>query len=291
MEINRIYNGDCIELIMDIPDESVNVILTDPPYLYLKNQKLDRPFDEQTLFENSKRVLKKDGFIVLFGRGTSFYRWNTILADLGFIFKEEIIWNKIYNSSPVLPIQRFHESISIHTFCGHLNKNVTVPYLEVKQYNIDSIIGDIKRIKSALNNTKELDALNYFLTERIKPVLKRRNDKTSGCTISRNSTGLFNIPASVLSCISKGAREKSIIDCCHDRYKRIHPTQKPIRLLERILQLVSKDGDLILDPFSGSGSTAVACVNKCRNYIGFEIDEEYYSASVNRISNVNPKLF
>lgn len=84
------YNDDCITILREIPNESVDVILTDPPYLYLKH-KLDRPFDEQVFFNEAKRVLKKDGFIVLFGRGTSFYRWNTILADMGFQFKEEIV--------------------------------------------------------------------------------------------------------------------------------------------------------------------------------------------------------
>ena len=81
MEFNKIYNEDCINGIGRIPDASIDCVLTDPPYLYLKNQKLDRPFDESTLFLEFKRVLKPTGFVVLFGRGTSFYRWNTILAD------------------------------------------------------------------------------------------------------------------------------------------------------------------------------------------------------------------
>ena len=87
IEENKIYHCDNSELMPKLADESVNVILTDPPYLYLKNQKLDRPFDEQRFFSECRRVLKKDGFIVLFGRGTSFYRWNCILADLGFCSK------------------------------------------------------------------------------------------------------------------------------------------------------------------------------------------------------------
>ena len=87
LELNKIYNEDCLLGMKKIDSESIDCILTDPPYLYLKNQKLDRPFDEQKFFSEAKRVLKKDGFIVLFGRGTSFYRWNCILADLGFNFK------------------------------------------------------------------------------------------------------------------------------------------------------------------------------------------------------------
>lgn len=105
MRIN-LYNEDCLIGMKRIPDASVDCVLTDPPYLYLKNQKLDRSFDEQAFFAEVKRILKKDGFIVMFGRGTSFYRWNTILADLGFNFKEEIIWDKSYISSPLMAISR-----------------------------------------------------------------------------------------------------------------------------------------------------------------------------------------
>ena len=115
LERNKSYKGDCIELMKYLPDESVDVICTDPPYLYLKNQKLDRHFDETEYFNQVKRVLKKDGFIILFGRGTSFYRWNTILADLGFTFKEEIIWDKSYLTSPLMALSRVHETVSIHT--------------------------------------------------------------------------------------------------------------------------------------------------------------------------------
>ena len=287
IEQNKIYNEDCLLRMEKIDSESIDCIMTDPPYLYLKNQKLDRPFDEQKFFSEAKRVLKKDGFIVLFGRGTSFYRWNCILADLGFNFKEEIIWNKLFNSSPVLPILRFHETISIHTINGNINTNVKVPYLEQKEHKIDSIIGDINRIKSALNNTTELDAMKNFLKDKIKPISKKRNNKSNGCTIQPNSTGVYYVPASVLSTITEGTREKDIIEICHERYSRIHPTQKPARLIERLLALVSKENDLVLDPFSGSGSTAVACINSNRNYIGFEIDKEYYDLSIKRLKEYN----
>ncbi|WP_418988191.1 DNA methyltransferase [Bacteroides heparinolyticus] len=104
-----------------IPDASVDCILTDPPYLYLKH-KLDRPFDERRLFGEFKRVLKPKGFVVLFGRGTSFYRWNTELSNLGFDFKEEIVWDKSFTSSPLLSLSRVHETISVHTLRGGANQ-------------------------------------------------------------------------------------------------------------------------------------------------------------------------
>lgn len=162
------YNKDCFIGMKDIPNESIDCILTDPPYLYLKNHKLDRYFDEELFFDECKRVLKKDGFIILFGRGSSFYWWNTILYSLGFTFKEEIIWDKKYNSSPVLPIQRFHETVSIHTKGKGVINKVKIPYLEQKEYNFDKITGDVKRIASSLNNTLELERLNQFIIDKKK---------------------------------------------------------------------------------------------------------------------------
>lgn len=279
--INKIYNEDCQEGIKRIPNASVDCILTDPPYLYLKGQKLERPFDEHALFTEFKRVLKPTGFVVLFGRGTSFYRWNTRLADLGFLFKEEVIWDKQYTSSPVLPLSRKHESVSIHTVNGAINRNY-VPYIEAKNYDISSICADIKRLSSIFNNVLELEKVHDFLLN--GRLYSGDVRSTSSTTVGANSTRKACVPVNVMKMIKKGQLEKSIISIPHDRYVRIHPTQKPVRLLERLLALTTKPGDVVLDPFSGSCSTAVACINTNRKYIGFEIDKEYYDAGIHRIN-------
>ena len=124
----ELYNSDNLEIMGKIPDERIDIICIDPPYLYLKNQKLEREFDEKLFFSECKRLLTKDGFIILFGRGESFYRCNTILADIGFTFKEEIIWNKRRATSPTHKVQRYHETITIFTKGkGTINK-VKIPY-------------------------------------------------------------------------------------------------------------------------------------------------------------------
>lgn len=334
MELNKIYNEDCQMGIKRIPDNSVDCILTDPPYLYLKNQKLDRPFDEQALFSEFKRVLKPTGFVVMFGRGTSFYRWNTILAELGFEFKEEIVWDKSYTSSPLMPLSRVHETIVIYTKNGGFINKVKVPYLEMKGHDIDGICQDIKRMRSILNNTTSLNNVLAYLEDNKKYLDKDVVDKYN---VSRQS-GVKQIDraAAVMSSIENGMNEKSIIRsdrydndkfcktgviaanqpktgdrCCNainsitqgmneksiirepgNRYKAIHPTQKPVRLLERLLALTTQPGDVVLDPFSGSCSTAVACINTERKFIGFEIDSEYYEAGIKRLKEVfsEPKL-
>ena len=273
--------GDCLELMKEIPDNSIDCILTDPPYLYLKNQKLDKPFNEEKYFDEVNRILKDDGFIVIFGRGTSFYRWNTELAHRGFEFKEEIIWNKRINSSPMLPINRFHETISIHSKNGKINR-VFIQYLEKKQYDFDAIIQDIKRIKSALNNPKSLDELLEFIKDKQIKFNKQKKGKFD-ITATSNKIKSADQAVYTLRAIDFGMLEGSIISVIKESYKFVHPTQKPVRLLERLLALVTNENDLVLDTFMGSGSTGVACINTNRNFIGIELDEDYFNIAKKRI--------
>ncbi|MDR0714922.1 MAG: site-specific DNA-methyltransferase [Bacteroidales bacterium] len=329
---NTITQCDCLVGMKSIEDGSIDCILTDPPYFYLKNQKLDREFDEKLFFNEAKRVLKKDGFIVLFGRGTSFYRWNTRLADLGFTFKEEIIWNKSYCSSPLMNISRVHETISIHTKGKGIINKVKIPYLEMKGHDIDAIVTDIKRLKTSFKNTKSLNSIISFMEnnkvereeicrlsttissqgvkkdDRCSSVMHAIKDGVNEKSIIRtdfqysptmfkyNTTGnkesayCGDRSVSVLQSVCFGMNEKSIIRQSSEHYKTIHPTQKPVRLLERLMALVTHEGDLVLDPFSGSASTAIAAYNTDRRFICFEIDKEYYDKSVERLDSVRQQL-
>ena len=376
----QLYNADNLEIMATLPDESIDVICIDPPYLYLKNQKLERPFDEPKFFAECKRLLTKKGFIVLFGRGTSFYRWNTILDGLGFVFKEEVIWDKSYVSSPLMPMSRVHETISILTKKeGGINK-VKVPYLEMKGHDIDSIVTDIKRMKSALKNTKSLNAVLEFLENNkvptdkdnvistsISSVIKTQdrcasviagiqnglNEKsiirtdegkehtsriiTSGSTndrdrcvnvmqsiqfelneksiikeniyeynsVERKHNEENNVVANkglqngdrcvyVMSNMSNGLIEKTIIKQTRDHYNTIHPTQKPVRLLERLLALVipknkPRNEIVVADFFAGSMSCMEAVHNMGMKGIATEIDQEYFQAGKQRIENLSKK--
>lgn len=328
----QLFNCDNLELMAKMEDKSVDVILTDPPYLYLKNQKLEREFDEQLFFSECKRVLTKNGFIVMFGRGASFYRWNTILDELGFTFKEEIIWNKSHNTSPLMPLSRIHETVSIFTKGkGTINK-VKVPYLEMKSHDLDSIIGDVKRMRSILKNTKSLDAVLEFLENNnvptdsdnvlstsISSVIKTQdrcasvlsgiknglNEKSIIRTdwngiISKNEVTVDNKSAksgdkcvNVVQSMTFGMNEKSIIKQVRNHYKAIHPTEKPVRLLERLLALViprnKESSDIVVfDPFGGSFSTMEAVYNMQMQGISCEIDKEYFEDGKNRIENLPP---
>lgn len=347
MEIHnlQLYNADNLEVMATLADESIDVVCIDPPYLYLKNQKLERPFDETKFFAECKRLLTKKGFIVMFGRGTSFYRWNTILDGLGFIFKEEVIWDKSYVSSPLMPMSRIHETVSILTKKEGVINKVKIPYLEMKKNDIDSIVTDIKRMKSALKNTKSLNAVLEFLennkiptdtpirTERydcdtftkyntIATQDKQKGDRCVDVMQSiqfglneksiirtdrdKERTANFDVVASketkdsdrcvnVMQSIQFGFNEKTIIKHSRDHYKTIHPTQKPVRLLERLLALVipkdkPRNEVVVADFFAGSMSCMEAVHNMGMKGIATEIDQDYFEKGKQRIMQLQPKL-
>lgn len=328
----QLYNADNLEVMATLPDETIDVICIDPPYLYLKNQKLERPFDEQRFFTECKRLLTKKGFIVMFGRGTSFYRWNTVLDGLGFVFKEEVIWNKSYVSSPLMPISRIHETVSILTKKeGNINK-VKVPYLEMKGHDIDSIVTDIKRMKSALKNTKSLNAVLEFLENNKVPTDKDNVISTSISSVIKTQDRCASVMAgiqnglneksiirnyedktferkhkttadktkeldrctAVVQAMEYGLNEKTIIKQVRDHYNTIHPTQKPVRLLERLLALVipkdkPRNEIVVADFFAGSMSCMEAVYNMGMKGIATEIDQEYFQAGKQRIENLSKK--
>ena len=273
-----LYLGKMEETIDGI--QQVDHILADPPYLYIKTHDFDKGFDEQLFFRNAKRFLPDDGFIALFGRGTSFYRWNTRLADLGFIFKEEIVWDKRRPSSPCLALSRIHETISLHTKKTGKIRRSKVPYVEQKQYDIDSIADDIKRIKTAVKTDAGLNTVLAFLHG--KRVYTQVNNGGLGMVAP---AAFKKVPDEVsrLQKIKDGMREKTIIEISSVYKNVVHPTQKPVRLAERILALISDPGDTIYDPFMGSGSFAVACISTGRKYVGSEEKPEYLNIACKRI--------
>ena len=262
-----------------IENISANHILTDPPYLYIKTHDFDIKFDEKIFFENARRLLPDNGFIALFGRGTSFYRWNTLLANLGFIFKEEIVWDKLLLSSPCNNLSRVHETISIHTKRSGCIRKCKVPYVEQKAHDIDSIIGDIKIIKNKIKKEAGFKAIIDFLKTG-----KINKKSYQGHKITNSLEAVYNDTAVImLRSMMEGMREKSIMPVYPAHYDNHHPTQKPVRLAERILALISDPGDTIYDPFMGSGSFGVACVNMGRKYIGSGMKEEYFDVACKRI--------
>jgi site-specific DNA-methyltransferase (adenine-specific) len=154
--MNQIFHDDCFNILKTIPDNSVDAVITDPPYGYLKH-KLDCLFDAQLLFSECFRVLKDTGFLLFFGRGVPLSKWNVICDELGFIFKEELFWYKKQASNRMNPLLRVHELANLFgKEKSKLNK-VFIDKIEFDQIfapvNINEdykrILNSIKKIKSS----------------------------------------------------------------------------------------------------------------------------------------------
>ena len=157
----------------------------------------------------------------------------------------------------------------------------------MQQYDNDRIIRDIKRLCNVLSNPKSLQLVKDYIEN--GTIVSNETQKQNNLSIS-STINISDRSINTMRCIKDGIIEKTVIRLHRDHYNTIHPTQKPVRLLERLLALVSQEECTVLDPFSGSASTAIACINTKRNYIGFEIDKEYHELSVKRINDLNTCL-
>lgn len=280
----KIYNCDCIEFMQDMVNQGkkVDCIITDPPYLYL-DHKLDRQFNEELFFELAGKITNK---LVFFGRGDSFYKWNLLAKEQGFEFKEEIIWNKKQITSPFHKLSRVHETISVRMKDGYFINKIKIDALR-KYFNEDDfycLINDLKKVFSSVKNS---DTIKNYLEKGIR-ILELNKTKHSLTTNKFLKNVDRNI--NIIDKYKEGTMFSSIITEKREHYTMEHPTQKPIKLLEKLVLLSTNENDTILDPFMGSGSTGVACMLKKRNFIGCEIDKEYFEIAERRLKSTQDTL-
>lgn len=294
----KLYNTDCIELMKRLVNKGIQVdaIITDPPYGYL-DHKLDRELDNYKFFELAYKLIKKDGFLIFFGRGVENARRMVIAEDVGFKFKEEIVWNKKNFSSPTLNLHRIHEMAYIFTKGkGSINKVYKPATDEIFEYDKDEYVKvleeDITKLVSKINRISNFEEFNKWRSGGIK------RDKIDKFAVTiKNLNYSIDRDYSVFNKYNKGKILKSIIsifNSVRSSHTQIHPTEKPVKLMEILIELVDNNTNdfIVFDPFAGSCATGVACYNLGKNFIGCEIDGEYFNAAINRIYKECPlKLF
>jgi len=276
---NQIFLSDCFDIMRNLPDNSIDAIITDPPYLYLKH-KLDADYDEQMFIDEVFRILKKDSILGFFGRGQSFYKLNHLASQKGFKFKEEIVWDKVRISSPVLRIGRCHETFVIY---GKGNKTIN----KIKIDRIDNVaaidshrlINDIKRILSTINSIKTTEDLIAFKNNKYNI----REPQLKHCLTVHADLPNFDRGYSAYKALTEGCLMPSVVRFSTDHYNYQHPTQKPLELMKRLIELLTPENGLVLDPFAGSFTTAIACLETGRRYICIEKEEEYFNIGKERI--------
>jgi len=232
----ELLHGDCLELMKDIPDGSIDMILTDPPY-GTTACKWDSviPFDK--MWKQLNRVIKNNGAILLFGSEpfSSLLRCSNLKN-----YKYDWIWNKVKPGNILFskhkPLQN-HENISV------FNSKIYFPIMESCGYRTSRIYSKSKSINHKYN---------------INDIYEYKDGK---------------FPKTILT--FSNANQKD----------RLHPTQKPVPLLEYLIKTYTKENETVLDFTMGSGSTGVACKNLNRNFIGMEIDKKYFDIAKQRIEN------
>jgi site-specific DNA-methyltransferase (adenine-specific)/modification methylase len=255
LPLNRILEGNCIEILNSLPEKSVDLIFADPPYnLQLQNE-LIRPnqtvvdavndewdqfgsFAEYDRFTRRwlmgcRRVLKDEGAIWVIGSYHNIFRVGSIMMDLGYWILNDVIWHKT-NPMP--------------NFRGTRFTNATETLIWAK---------------------KSADQKSYTFNYH---TMKNLNEE-------KQMQNVWHIP------LCTGAERIKI------NGKKAHSTQKPEALLYRVILSSSNSGDIVLDPFFGSGTTGAVAKKLKRNFIGIEIEPKYLEVAEQRIASIPSPLF
>ncbi len=234
--------GDCLERMKEIPDGSVDLILTDPPY-QSTSCSWDSMIPFEPMWEQLKRIIKSNGAIVLFGSEpfSSMLRCSNLK-----MFKYDWVWNKTkpqgFLNAKARPLVE-HELIHVFSSGTCTSTSKTMTYNPQGLINVDVL----------LKNTD---------TES----MGKRKSRKSGSEYKQTQS---NYP-------------RSILRYAHDQSK-LHPTQKPVALLEYLIKTYTQEGETVLDFTFGSCSTGVACLNTNRKFLGIEMEEKYFDIGVKRM--------
>ena len=299
----ELIQGNCLTESDKIESGSVDLILTDLPYGTVTNiassdtvkhgmqnkTNWDCVIETEKIYEIANRILRKNGKMILFAQQP--FTTQLISKQIPNLpFNYSMIWKKdhfanslIAKKAPlnyyedVLVFSKTHDFEGIHPLRPYF-KNV-LEYIGLKKKTIVEVIGQ------SADHCFRVDSSQFSLcTEKTynKIIELYGIDKMEGfrtfADISTESAGLnstFNL--------WEGGKFKSNVLEYKKDYDGLHPTQKPILLLEDLIKTFSNENDLVVDLTMGSCSTAIACMNTNRNFIGIELDENYFNISKKRV--------
>ena len=244
----KLIKGDCLEKLKEIPDNSIDCIITDPPY-YSTSLAFDKQprLDFDLLFSELFRISKPSASIIMF----SDFKLAKLITNRP-EFRYELIWEKETSTGFLDCNQRplrNHEYILV--FCREFGRASSGGIKST--YNPQKIQG------SPYSTSRHGHCNHYNKTTRTIPVI--------------NNDGM-RYPKSVQKFIKNNDTP-------------IHPTQKPLSAIDWLVKTYSNENDIILDPFMGSGTTGIACLNNNRSFVGIELDTEYFNNAKKRIDNHN----
>ncbi len=250
----NLYQGDCLEVMKGIPDESIDCILCDLPYGKL-TVKWDKIIPVDLLWEQYRRIIKSNGAIILFAQQPF---TSLLISSNLFEFRHNIVWHK--------------------DKCANFIHAKNQPRKTTEDILIFS-----KEGSGFVHNSKNKCVYNPQMIDRKprKPTPKSKRSKSlleirgKGCDLESGK-----------HFISDKSYPENIVYFKTEHKNRHHPSQKPQALLEYLIKTYTNEGETVLDNCMGSGSTGVACINTNRNFIGIELDENYFKIAKDRIENI-----
>ena len=249
MELDKIYNEDCLEGMKRLDDHSIDCVIIDPPYGVLNKRsagaRLDTPIAFEPMWEQINRVKKPADPVLIFGQGK--FTARLVMSNMK-SWRYNLVWNKV---RPVGFLNARRMPLRVH-------EDICVFYDKLPTYNP-------QKTKGTPNHSRGRNAGI------------RNNHRCYGKV--NESEQVFTdekFPTSVISIPTTKTGNK-------------HPTQKPLALMRYLVRQYSNPGDVILDFCFGSGSTIVAAMQEHRHYVGFELDKEYYDIALKRIEEQNNK--
>lgn len=318
MQKIQLIHGNCETEIQKLPDESVDVILTDPPYGIMCGLDLrkvidgktgrngcyswDRALDLDLMFSEFKRVLKERGRLIIFSQNKFTQEVRTKSdADLKYLYP--LYWRKNQFGNKLLinvaPLS-YVEDISVFEKLTNKGKYGELPKTRAYAKKVMDFIG---KNSGKINKDLGHERTDHFfrhssiqftsLAEDVYNQLidKYGIDKMDGFLTYKELDAMYqgerggeNGLAKVAFNIPEGKGHVSNLLEFKKDYPSQHPTQKPVALLQHLIEVFTKPEAVILDTTMGSGSTGVACVNTGRSFIGIELSERYFEVAKNRIA-------
>lgn len=296
MELDICYNADCIEKMQSFEDNSVDLVVADPPYWKVVGEKWDyqwkteKDYVEWSLkwIKEVSRILRIGGTFYCFGYFRTLALLVPHLEDMGLELRQQIILDKGMRAVSGRATKKYRifpnvtESI---LFIIKDNKQFVKPFLKERQKALGLTAKQINEALGVKSNGGGMwsiytgkNVCEQFPTEE----LWNKLSSILGFETPYNKVAqTFNPQLGYTDVWT---------DIDFYKEKHLHPTQKPLKLIRRLLEASSNEGDIVLDPFSGAGSTQISSIQLKRHYIGIELDEGYYKIGLDRIKEEKSKV-
>ena len=261
LEINKIYNGDCLEIMKEIPDNSIDLVVTSPPYDNLREYQ-GYVFNFKNIAKELYRIVKNGGVAVwVVGdatvrgseTGTSF-KQALYFKEIGFNLHDTMIYQK--DAMPFPEQNRYNQCFE-YMFCFSKSTPKTFNAIKEKTKNY----GQVRKPSTTRKSDGSMEYQNYGL-----------------CKEYRNKFNIWKFGVGFM----KSSKNPLTFQ---------HPATFPEQLAKDHIYSWSEEGDIVLDPFVGSGTTCVVAKQMGRRYIGVDISKKYCDIAQKRLDAVNQDLF